>query len=183
MELYSLKQIIGGFALVVLFITVLIINVLLKNKKSPVNTFGNQSNTLDYSRLLTPILVGITLALLVYVINLNELITIKTKLFKKADKLVMQTCPDGYEKIISKDPDTDEKPTVNCVNSSRMIPSFYLQGNDDVCAGEYNENNGCFNNRSTLRKEQCDNIKKFFETDIDNVIVNSWTEYQNNCMI
>ena len=183
MELYSLKQIIGGFALVVLFITLLIITVLLKNKKSPVNTFGNQPNVLDYSRLLIPILVSITLALLIYVINLNQLITIKTNLFKKADKLIMQTCPDDYKKIISKDPDIDETPTINCINSNRMIPSFYLQGNDDVCTGEYNENNGCFNNKTTLRKEQCDNIKKFFEADIDNEIVNSWTEYQNNCMI
>ena len=54
-ELYTTKQVVGGLLLVLTFIMLFILNMVKK----------------EYNMLLTPILVGITICLLGYIIFLN----------------------------------------------------------------------------------------------------------------
>ena len=79
-QLYTTKQVVGGLLLVILFIMVFILNMLNK----------------EYNMLITPILVGLTLCLLAYILVLNEIITTKKKLLLKKDKYVFKTCPNDY---------------------------------------------------------------------------------------
>ena len=165
MQLYSTKQVVGGFILVILFVLVFIVNAMKR----------------DLKPLLTPVLVGLTISLLVYVIILNDVITSKKKLLKSEDKFELKTCPASYNKTMNFDGDITE---IHCLDSSKSVPSFYLQGNENVCKNELVESNGCFNKISS-RKQKCDNITNFFKTDTDTngTILKNWSEYQNNCVV
>ena len=161
-QLYTTKQVVGGLLLVILFIMVFILNMLNK----------------EYNMLITPILVGLTLCLLAYILVLNEIITTKKKLLLKKDKYVFKTCPDDYTTKVNFLGKVKE---IECINSNKSISNFLLQSTEKKCdEGNY----GCFNKENN-RTKKCENIKTFFQsdTDVNGGILNNWAEYQNQCIL
>tara|TARA_B110000259_G_scaffold153644_2_gene173950 strand:- start:2270 stop:2761 length:492 start_codon:yes stop_codon:yes gene_type:complete len=161
-QLYTTKQIFGGFLLAILFIMVFILNFLKK----------------EYTMLFTPILFGLTLCLLGYILILNEIITTKKNLLLKKDKHIFKTCPEDYSTEVNFLGKIKE---IKCLNDQKTIPFFYLQTEENKC----NTDLGCFN-KITNRQDKCENIKKFFsveESQIDGKTLNNWSEYQNQCIL
>jgi hypothetical protein len=160
-NLYTTKQVFGGLLLVILFIMVFAINILKK----------------EYNMFLTPILVGITLCLLGYILVLHEIIQTKKDLLLKKDKYNFKTCPDEYKQNVNFFGNDKE---IECINSNKVIPAFYLQSNENKCANKED----CFN-KIQSREEKCNNIQAFFKTDTvsNGNTLNNWSEYQNQCII
>lgn len=162
-QVYTIKQVVGGLLLVVTFIMVFILNMLKR----------------EYNMLVTPILVGITICLLGYILVLNEIIKTKKELLLKKDNYQFKKCPDNYQqntRFIGKIKE------IKCTNSNATIPSFLLQSTQEEC----DKNLGCFN-KTLSRKQKCEEIKDFFKQDTEvnqeNGILNNWSEYQNQCVL
>ena len=162
-ELYTTKQVVGGLLLVLTFIMLFILNMV-KN---------------EYNMLLTPILVGITICLLGYILVLNEIMNTKKVMLLKRDEYLFKTCPDNYKQNIKFIGKVKE---IQCMNENASIPSFLLQSTQEEC----DKNIGCFN-KTLSRKEKCEEIKTFFKDDTainqDNGTLNNWSEYQNQCLL
>ena len=67
MEAYSLKQLIGGFLLLLIFIILFVVNITYNSPGLNINMF------------LNPILIVLSICIIIYVINLNETIKLKKK--------------------------------------------------------------------------------------------------------
>tara|TARA_B100000401_G_C52554562_1_gene600246 strand:+ start:192 stop:698 length:507 start_codon:yes stop_codon:yes gene_type:complete len=167
MKLYSLKQLIGGFLLVLLFIVLFVVNV---TYKSP---------TLNIKMFLNPILISLSLCMLIYSFKLNELIKLKRAQLNKKDVFNLTSCPHGFTK-------NTEVTTIDNIDFNNKIcrsdvhGEFYLDGDKELCGeGVINDELGCFN-KYNLRSEKCAKIDKYFE-ERDRSILNNWIDYTNNC--
>lgn len=168
MKLYSLKQLVGGFLLLLLFIVLFVINLTFK------------SGLVNIKMFLNPILVILAICLLIYVIKLNELIKLNKSKLKKKDTFNLDTCPNEYEprtQIVN----VDNKKYVDKLCYSDTYGPVYLNGNPNICGTDtINDTNGCFN-KYTLRDVKCKKIKDYYEK-LDRNVLKNWVEYNNNCV-
>tara|TARA_A100000164_G_C21707839_1_gene676691 strand:- start:150 stop:656 length:507 start_codon:yes stop_codon:yes gene_type:complete len=167
MKTYSLKQLVGGFLLVLIFIILFVVNVTFK------------SDALNIKMFLNPILVSLAICMLIYVIKLNELINLNKSKLNQKDKFELKSCPHDYKQIVDVTTINNKK-IKNKKCDSTVHGTFYLNGDKNICGeGRINDLNGCFN-KYKLRKIKCDKINKYFE-DRDKNILSNWVEYRNNC--
>lgn len=167
MKTYSLKQLVGGFLLVLIFIILFVVNIVFK------------SNALNIKMFLNPILVALAICMLIYVIKLNELINLNKSKLNKNDTFELKSCPYDHKQSIDMTTINNKKfKNIKCDNA--VHGSFYLNGDKNICGeGIIDDLNGCFN-KYKLRKIKCDKINKFFENR-DKKILSNWVEYRNNC--
>ena len=169
MKTYSLKQLVGGFLLVLIFIILFVVNVTSNSDNSPINI----------KMFLNPILVSLALCMLIYVIKLNELIKLKQSKLNKKDVFELKTCPHNFQELTEVTTINNKKFDNKKCNSANY-GDFYLDGDKNICGEDtINDSVGCFN-RYTLRSTKCEKIEQYFK-DRDEDILNSWVEYRNNC--
>ena len=169
MKLYSLKQLIGGFLLVLLFIILFAVNI---TYKSPI---------VNIKMFLNPILISLSLCMLLYIFKLNELIKLNKAKLNKKDVFKLNSCPHNYNEITEFTTINNAKFTnTRCENDNSGI-SFYLDGDNNICGeGVINDDSGCFN-RYNMRSEKCAKIDKYFE-ERDKEVLKNWVDYRNNCV-
>jgi hypothetical protein len=169
MKLYSLKQLIGGFLLVLLFIILFAVNITYKSPFMNIKMF------------LNPILISLSLCMLLYIFKLNELIKLNKAKLNKKDVFELNSCPHNYNEITELTTINNTKFTnTRCENDNSGI-SFYLDGDNNVCGeGVVNDDSGCFN-RYNMRSEKCAKIDKYFE-ERDKEVLKNWVDYRNNCV-
>lgn len=166
MQTYTLKQLVGGFLILAVFIIIFSINLTYKSD-------------LNLKMLFNPILIALAICMIMYIINLNETIKRnKNKLATNDDKFTFKTCPVDYKHLIERD------------NSQNIIfekcegdIDFNLDGNKQYCTKTDNGyDEGCFNKYS-LREKKCEKVKNFFtnENGLESEVLSKWTEYRNNC--
>lgn len=167
MKSYSLKQLFGGFILLLVFVTLFVVTV----------TYN--SPMLNISMFINPILIVVAICMLIYVFKLNELIKLKKASLNKKDIFKLENCPKDFKEKIEVTTINNVKFT-NKICESDVYGSFYLDGDKNACGeGNINDENGCFNKYSS-RIKKCEKIKKYFE-DRDKEILKNWVEYTNNC--
>ena len=167
MEAYSLKQLFGGFLLLLIFIILFVVNITYNSPGLNINMF------------LNPILIVLSICIIIYVINLNETIKLKKKELNKKDTFKLETCPNNYTKNTEMTEVNGVKfKNVSC--NSDIYPTFHLNGDEETCGkdGQVNDERGCFN-RYSLRKTKCEKIKELLKDNED--VLDNWVEYNNYC--
>jgi len=143
MQTYTLKQLVGGFLILAVFIIIFSINLTYKSD-------------LNLKMLFNPILIALAICMIMYIINLNETIKRnKNKLANNDDKFTFKTCPVDYKHSIER----DNKQNIIFEKCEGEI-DFNLDGNVQYCTKTDNGyDEGCFNKYSLREKKFIFNVK------------------------
>lgn len=169
----NMRQLIGGLLLIFIFLIVFGILIMMK-----LNTSTSYSITeTDPSYFFVTLLFGITIATIIYMLKLSELIRLKNKLKRESDNFNISNCPPDYEKKSS-----DKGLTIKCESNDQTnpIPSFYLNGTPDYCSVDKYEENGCFN-KSLNKANKCNRLRDYFKTHEE--MLAGWTDFRDNCSL
>lgn len=173
-QLYTAKQLSGGFILAFSFFILLIITLSFVIKDIDVKNYYFTS----------PILVSLAYSLLAYIFVFNETVNLNNKMANEVDDFSFNECPNGFTKKIDSinglpiTKNTNIKCIPNETNKT-FTDTFYLSGDTNNCSLLSNNKNGCFN-KNIGREKKCNAVKQFFSE--HQTLLDNWNDYADNCI-